>query len=199
MTQLPVPGLGTSLRSRRPPPCAVGPRQRDCIVMMGSNMAESHPVAFRFVMKAKERGATLIHVDPRFTPHLGAGRHLRADPRRHRHRLPRRPDQLRPAERRYASGSTSLAYTNAADASSPRSSRTPRPGRPLLRLRRGEAQYKYDTWQYRGQVDAVARLAEHYRATTPGSRARDAASGASTRRRRDATRPCRTRTASSRS
>src|SRR5439155_1742383 len=34
---------------------------------MGANMAEAHPVAFRFVMKAKERGATVIHVDPRFS------------------------------------------------------------------------------------------------------------------------------------
>ena len=34
---------------------------------MGSNMAENHPIAFRFVMQAKERGATVIHVDPRFT------------------------------------------------------------------------------------------------------------------------------------
>ncbi len=39
----------------------------DCIVVMGSNMAENHPVAFRFVLEAKERGATIIHVDPRFT------------------------------------------------------------------------------------------------------------------------------------
>src|SRR5689334_8258445 len=30
-------------------------------------MAECHPVGFRWVMKAKERGATIIHVDPRFT------------------------------------------------------------------------------------------------------------------------------------
>src|SRR2546430_1553656 len=30
-------------------------------------MAECHPVAFRWVMKAKLRGAKLIHVDPRFT------------------------------------------------------------------------------------------------------------------------------------
>src|SRR5579872_4615933 len=30
-------------------------------------MAECHPVGFRWVMKAKERGATVIHVDPRFT------------------------------------------------------------------------------------------------------------------------------------
>src|SRR5688572_29562227 len=34
---------------------------------MGSNMAENHPIAFRFVMQAKEKGATVIHVDPRFT------------------------------------------------------------------------------------------------------------------------------------
>ena len=30
-------------------------------------MAECHPVGFRWVMKARERGATIIHVDPRFT------------------------------------------------------------------------------------------------------------------------------------
>lgn len=39
----------------------------DVIVIQGSNMAECHPVAFRWVMQAKERGATIIHVDPRFT------------------------------------------------------------------------------------------------------------------------------------
>ena len=39
----------------------------DCIVVMGSNMAENHPVAFRFVTEAKQKGATVIHVDPRFT------------------------------------------------------------------------------------------------------------------------------------
>src|SRR4051794_35110711 len=39
----------------------------DCIIVMGSNMAENHPIAFRFVLQAKEKGATIIHVDPRFT------------------------------------------------------------------------------------------------------------------------------------
>src|SRR5262245_37173996 len=34
---------------------------------MGSNVAEWHPVGFRWPMKAKEKGAPLIHVDPRFT------------------------------------------------------------------------------------------------------------------------------------
>src|SRR2546430_7754842 len=39
----------------------------DCIVIMGSNMAENHPVGFQWVMEARERGAEVIHVDPRFT------------------------------------------------------------------------------------------------------------------------------------
>ncbi|MEA2685051.1 MAG: formate dehydrogenase major subunit [Actinomycetota bacterium] len=39
----------------------------DCILIMGSNMAECHPVGFQWVMEAKLRGATIIHVDPRFS------------------------------------------------------------------------------------------------------------------------------------
>ena len=39
----------------------------DCVIVMGSNMAECHPVAFRWPMLAKARGAKIIHVDPRFT------------------------------------------------------------------------------------------------------------------------------------
>src|SRR5262249_49815846 len=39
----------------------------DCIVGEGSNMAENHPVAYRWVMQAKLKGAKIIHVDPRFT------------------------------------------------------------------------------------------------------------------------------------
>lgn len=39
----------------------------DCVVVMGSNMAENHPVAFRFVVEAQRRGGKLVHVDPRFT------------------------------------------------------------------------------------------------------------------------------------
>src|SRR6516164_7625043 len=42
-------------------------RDSDCILFMGSNMAEAHPVGFRWPMKAKERGARLIHVDPHFS------------------------------------------------------------------------------------------------------------------------------------
>src|SRR5215475_6240957 len=34
---------------------------------MGSSMAENHPVGFQWVMEAREKGAKVIHVDPRFT------------------------------------------------------------------------------------------------------------------------------------
>src|SRR5690349_8827826 len=34
---------------------------------MGSSMAEQHPVGFQWVVAARERGANIIHVDPRFT------------------------------------------------------------------------------------------------------------------------------------
>jgi formate dehydrogenase major subunit len=39
----------------------------DVITIMGSNMAENHPVGFQWVMEARERGADVIHIDPRFT------------------------------------------------------------------------------------------------------------------------------------
>jgi formate dehydrogenase major subunit len=35
-------------------------------MIMGSSMAENHPVGFQWVMEARERGAKIIHVDPRF-------------------------------------------------------------------------------------------------------------------------------------
>lgn len=41
--------------------------QHSDVIMCTNNMAENHPVAFQWVMKAKERGAKFIHVDPRFT------------------------------------------------------------------------------------------------------------------------------------
>jgi formate dehydrogenase major subunit len=37
------------------------------VIMPTSNWAECHPVSYKWVMKAKERGAKIIHVDPRFT------------------------------------------------------------------------------------------------------------------------------------
>jgi formate dehydrogenase major subunit len=39
----------------------------DIILVMGSNAAECHPISFKWVMRAKDKGATVISVDPRFT------------------------------------------------------------------------------------------------------------------------------------
>ena len=39
----------------------------DCILIMGSNPAANHPVSFKWITKAVEKGAKLICVDPRFT------------------------------------------------------------------------------------------------------------------------------------
>jgi formate dehydrogenase major subunit len=39
----------------------------DAILIMGSNMAEAHPVAFANVVKAKELGAKVMHVDPHYS------------------------------------------------------------------------------------------------------------------------------------
>jgi formate dehydrogenase major subunit len=36
-------------------------------VIEGSNMAEAHPVGFQWVVEARQRGAKVIHVDPRFS------------------------------------------------------------------------------------------------------------------------------------
>ena len=62
-----MPGLGTSFGRGGATTAQWDLVNSDCILIQGSNMAECHPVGFRFVMEARERGATIIHVDPRFT------------------------------------------------------------------------------------------------------------------------------------
>jgi formate dehydrogenase major subunit len=42
-------------------------KNADVILVMGSNPAENHPVSMKWVMRAREKGAKLIAVDPRFT------------------------------------------------------------------------------------------------------------------------------------
>ena len=65
----------------------------DSILVMGSNMAENHPIAFRFVLQAKQRGATIIHADPRFTRNR-----LRADNCNHLRSSRSRPNDRSRAE-----------------------------------------------------------------------------------------------------
>ena len=136
----------------------------DCITVMGSNMAENHPVAFRFVVEAKARGATVIHVDPRFT----------------------RTSALADIHAPIRAGSDiaflggiiryilvndlwfrdfALAYTNIAtiiedgyvDAEDNRGI--------FSGFDANNASYRPDTWQYQGEVVPTA-LAEHYEHTT---------------------------------
>jgi formate dehydrogenase-N alpha subunit len=42
-------------------------KNADCVLIMGSNAAENHPIFFRWAIKAKETGGKIIHVDPRYT------------------------------------------------------------------------------------------------------------------------------------
>ncbi len=39
----------------------------DCLMIIGCNPAENHPISFKWITKAQEKGAKLIVVDPRFT------------------------------------------------------------------------------------------------------------------------------------
>jgi formate dehydrogenase major subunit len=54
-------------------------RNADLILINGANPAEAHPVGFQWFMRAKlERGAKIVHVDPRFTRTSAvADQHLR--------------------------------------------------------------------------------------------------------------------------
>ena len=62
-----MPGLGTSFGRGGATTFLQDLQNADCVLIEGSNMAEAHPVGFQWVMEAKRRGATIIHVDPRFT------------------------------------------------------------------------------------------------------------------------------------
>jgi len=39
----------------------------DCIMIIGANPAETFPIVFKWILRAKEEGAKIIHVDPRYT------------------------------------------------------------------------------------------------------------------------------------
>jgi len=63
-----VPGLGTSFGRGGATTAQQDLSNADAILIMGSNMAENHPVGFQWVIEAREKnGAKIVHVDPRFT------------------------------------------------------------------------------------------------------------------------------------
>src|SRR5690349_18465385 len=136
----------------------------DCIVIMGSNMAENHPVGFRFVMQAKQRGATIIHVDPRFT----------------------RTSALADIYAPIRSGSDiaflggiiryilandlwfrdfALNYTNIVTIIDPRYQDTEDLGGVFSGWSEEDHAYKHDSWQYEGEI-IQSPLAEHHPKTS---------------------------------
>ena len=136
----------------------------DCIVVMGSNMAENHPVGFRFVVEAKDRGATIIHVDPRFT----------------------RTSALADIYAPIRSGSDiaflggiiryilandvwfrdfALNYTNIATIIDARYQDTEELGGFFSGWSEETNSYKHDSWQYDGEI-VPSSLAEHYVSTS---------------------------------
>jgi formate dehydrogenase major subunit len=62
-----VPGLGTSFGRGGATTAQQDLVNSDAILIMGSSMAENHPVGFQWVVEAREKGAKVIHVDPRFS------------------------------------------------------------------------------------------------------------------------------------
>ena len=42
-------------------------KNSDAVLIIGSNAAEHHPVAFKWIQRAKDNGAVLMHVDPKFS------------------------------------------------------------------------------------------------------------------------------------
>lgn len=62
-----MPGLGTTFGRGGATTALPDLMNADAILIMGSNMAENHPVGFQWVIEARERGAKIIHVDPRFS------------------------------------------------------------------------------------------------------------------------------------
>jgi formate dehydrogenase major subunit len=62
-----VPGLGSSFGRGGATNFQQDFQQSDCVWIQGSSIVEAHPVGSRWVMKARERGARVIHVDPHYS------------------------------------------------------------------------------------------------------------------------------------
>ena len=136
----------------------------DCIIVMGSNMAENHPIAFRFVLQAKDKGATIIHVDPRFTrtsaladiyAPIRAGSDIAFLGGLIHYVL----------ERDLWFKEYALSYTNLSTIIDERFQDASALDGLFSGFDRDRRSYKYNSWQYQGE-DVPASLAEHYVNTT---------------------------------
>ena len=116
-------------------------------------MAEAHPVGFRWVMKAKERGATIIHVDPQVFAHERAGRYLGADPRRRRHRVSWRNHPAHHREQSVLPRLRRSLHQCLLHFARRFSRHRRRRDRLFLRLERTATRYDKETWDYEGDRD----------------------------------------------
>ena len=99
MTQPTVAALGESFGRGSMTNHWVDMKNSDCLLIMGSNAAENHPISMKWVMKAKANGAKVISVDPRLHEnflHIGL---LHGIEVRDGHSLPGRNDQLHHREK----------------------------------------------------------------------------------------------------
>ncbi|MFZ5828220.1 MAG: formate dehydrogenase-N subunit alpha [Bacillota bacterium] len=62
-----MPGLGTSFGRGAMTTSFWDIQNADVVVFMGSNAAENHPISFKWFLRAKQKGAKVIVVDPRYT------------------------------------------------------------------------------------------------------------------------------------
>ena len=62
-----MPGLGASFGRGGATNFQQDFQNSDCIWIQGSALMEAHPVGSRWAMKARERGAKIIHVDPHYS------------------------------------------------------------------------------------------------------------------------------------
>ena len=62
-----MPGLGTSLGRGGATNFQQDLQNADCVWIQGSSLVEAHPVASRWAIKARERGARVLHVDPHYS------------------------------------------------------------------------------------------------------------------------------------
>ena len=62
-----MPGLGASFGRGGATNFQQDFQQSDCVWIQGSSLVEAHPVGSRWMMKARERGAKIIHVDPHYS------------------------------------------------------------------------------------------------------------------------------------
>ena len=150
MTQLHGPQSGDLVRARRRDRLPAGPPELRLHRDHGLEHGREPPGRVPVGDGGRERGAKVIHVDPRFTRTSAMATKWVRHPRRHRHRVPRRDRQLHPRERALVRGVRQALHERAGDhrRGLPRTPRTSTGSSPAGIPRR--ASTTSTSWQYEG-------------------------------------------------